>query len=207
MALNQCPSGHVYDDQKNPVCPYCSGSGDVGVIRPLAPGFQAPQFPKTVPIGGATPASAVPLPPTSPVASSAIPRTMPLDNPQTNKTVALNVNDRGIDPVRGWLVCLEGDKKGKDFRIHGEKNSVGRSGSNDICLDFDDSISKEANAVISYDSRNNQFFIQPGDGKNNLYINDHLLLLPVELHDYDVIEIGRTKLLFRSLCNPDFTWT
>jgi len=199
MAMKQCASGHVYDDQRNAGCPYCDGSGDVGVTRPLTQGFEAPEFPKTAPVGGA-------VPKTTPVASSDIPRTMPLDNPQTNKTMALNVNEKGIDPVRGWLVCLEGEKKGKDFGIHGEKNYIGRASSNDVCLDFDDSISKEANAVISYDSRNNKFFLQPGDGKNNIYVNEGLLLLPVEVHDYDVIELGRTKLVFRSLCNEGFNW-
>jgi hypothetical protein len=189
MAMKQCTSGHVYDDAKTPVCPYCTGNGNVGVTRPLNAGIAAPVFPKT-----------------SPVASSVIPKTMPLDNPETNKTMALNLNEKGIDPVRGWLICVDGEKKGKDFRICGEKNYIGRLRSNDICLDFDNSVSKEANAVISYDSRGNKFFIQPGDGKNNIYVNDNLLLSPAPLKDYDMVEIGQTKLIFRSLCNDNFKW-
>ena len=86
MAMKQCTNGHVYDDKKNPVCPYCTGSGNVGVTRPLGDAEEAPAFPKT-----------------SPVAGSVIPKTMPLDNPETNKTMALNLNEKGIDPVRGWL--------------------------------------------------------------------------------------------------------
>ncbi|MCL2109767.1 MAG: FHA domain-containing protein [Oscillospiraceae bacterium] len=212
MAMQQCANGHVYDDQKNPVCPYCTGSGNVGVARPLngnipqggnAPlGGNAPPFPKTAPLQN----NPAPFPKTSPVAASAIPKTMPLDNPETNKTMALNLNEKGIDPVRGWLICTDGAKKGKDFRICGEKNFIGRLKSNDVCLDFDDSISKEANAIISYDSRHNKFFIQQGEGKNNIYVNENLLLAPIELSDYDVIEIGKTKLVFRSLCNDSFKW-
>jgi len=189
MATKQCANGHVYDDQKTPVCPYCTGSGNIGVTRPLAGEMQAPAFPKT-----------------SPVASSAIPKTMPLDNPQTNKTVALNLNEKGIDPVRGWLVCVDGEKKGKDFKIRDGKNYIGRQSSNEICLDFDNSISKEANVIISFDARNNKFFIQSGEGKNNVYVNENLLLAPVELKDYDIIEVGQTKLIFRSLCNENFKW-
>jgi hypothetical protein len=189
MAMKQCASGHVYDDSKNLNCPYCTGGGNIGVTRPLTGGMEAPAFPKT-----------------SPVASSDIPKTMPLDNPETNKTMALNVNEKGINPVYGWLICTDGEKKGKDFKICNEKSFIGRQKSNDICLDFDNSISKEANAIISYDKRNNKFFIQNGEGKNNVYVNESLLLIPVELKDYDNMEIGQTKLIFRSLCNDNFKW-
>ena len=191
----------MYDDQVNPVCPYCAGSENVGVARPLG-GMEAPAFPKTAPLAN-NPAA---FPKTSPVASSVIPKTAPLDNPETNKTMALNLNEKGIDPVRGWLVCIDGKKKGKDFRICGEKSYIGRLKSNDICLDFDDHISKEANAIISYDSRHNKFFIQQSEGRNNVYVSENLLLTPVELKDYDLIEIGTTKLIFRSLCGDAFIW-
>lgn len=226
MAMKQCPGGHVYDDQKTPVCPYCTGSGNVGVTRPLAgappvqaPVFQAPppqapppqSLPPQAPAFQPPPvnpaAASAPIPKTAPLQQSApIPKTMPLESPETNKTMALNTNDMGIDPVRGWLICVDGEKKGKDFKIRSEKNYVGRQSSNEICLDFDNSVSREPNAIISYDCRNNKFFIQPGEGKNNVYLNDSLLLTPVELNEYDIIEIGKTKLTFRSLCNEKFKW-
>ena len=191
MATKQCDKGHLYDDRKDPACPYCTGKGDVGVLRPLTPpaGADAPVFPKT-----------------SPAAGAGIPGTLPLNNPEINKTMALGVNEKGINPVCGWLICVAGEKKGKDFRIVGEKNYIGRMPSNDICLDFDNSISKESSATVNYDMRTNKFFIQPGDGKNNVYHNGELLLAPAELKEYDTIEIGRTKLIFRSLCNNQFKW-
>jgi hypothetical protein len=193
MAMKQCESGHVYDDSKNLTCPYCTGDGNIGVTRPLNAGMEAPSFPNA-------------FPQTTPLAASSIPKTMPLDNSETNKTMALNLNERGINPICGWLICVDGEKKGKDFRICSEKSYIGRLKSNDICLDFDDSVSKEAGAAISFDKRNNKFFIQGGEGKNNIYVNENLLLVPVELKDYDIIEIGKTKLLFRSLCNENFKW-
>jgi hypothetical protein len=201
MAMRQCANGHVFDDLKNTDCPYCTGGAGIGVTRPLGSSIEAPAFPSTAPLQ-ATPA----FPKTSPVAASEIPRTMPLDNPETNKTMALNINESGISPVCGWLVCVEGEKRGKDFRICGEKSYIGRLRSNDICLDFDNSISKESNAVISYDCRNNRFFMQPGEGKNNIYVNESLLLAPIELKDFNIIEIGQTKLMFRSLCSEFFKW-
>ena len=41
-----------------------------------------------------------------------------------------------MHPVVGWLVCIEGPSKGKDYRMIAEKNFIGRSPEMDIriCL-------------------------------------------------------------------------
>ena len=201
--MQQCPNGHLYDDSKNSSCPFCSGSG-MNATVPLA---QQPQpqpapavdaFPKTMPLNQPAPAAAPQeIPQTAPVSSS------------IGVTTYVNsvVNAQGIVEVRGWLVCLDGARRGEDFTIRGEKNTIGRGVTNDIKLDFDNSISKGVNAIIAYDSRNNKFIIAPGaDSKNNMYVNDELLMIPVEIRDYDIIEIGQTKMIFRSLCNEKFNW-
>lgn len=87
-----------------------------------------------------------------------------------------------------------------------EKNSIGRGSQFDINLSFDNAISKDGDAVITYDSRGRKFFITLSTGKNNVYHNGNLLLTPEEIKDYDVLEIGSTKLVFRSFCNGDFTY-
>lgn len=203
MEMKQCVSGHFYDASKNPQCPYCAGGSDIGVTRPLGneSGMyktaqvayaEAPAFPKTAAIGS--------------TAYDNIPPTMPLNSPETNKTVALQVNEQGIDPVRGWLVCVNGKKKGKDFRIHSEKNFIGRSKSNDICLDFDETVSREVTTIVTYDIRSNKFWAQSGDGKSNIYLNDNIVLVPMELNNNDVLTIGQTELMFVSFCNSSFKW-
>ena len=121
-------------------------------------------------------------------------------------TVALNVSDAGIAPVCGWLVVVEGDHKGVSFPVHSEKNTIGRGSDFDIDLSFDKAISKEGDAVITYDSRGKKFYVTLGSGKNNVYHNDGLLLTPEEVKDYDVIEAGATKMVFRSFCNDEFTY-
>ena len=114
---------------------------------------------------------------------------------------------RDIYLIRGWLVCIEGDKLGADFKIYSGNNTVGRASTNSIVIDFDDTVSKDANMYITYDDREAVFYAHIGGAaRNNVYVNSHLLLSPVELKDYDVIELGRTKLMFRSLCNDIFTW-
>jgi len=214
MAMQQCPNGHLYDDSKNSTCPYCGGNGSIDVTVPLDGAM--PQgggmFPPTAQLGGFGADGAVYTPPQPQVieqrpAAEDFPETMPVGTPfekTTYKTDA--VNENGIAEIRGWLICIDGPKRGVDFRIHGEKNSIGRGEENEIKLDFDTSISKGVNAIIAYDSRNNKFFIYQSASKNNMYINNTLLLTPVELKDYDVIEIGETKLVFRSFCNESFTW-
>jgi len=205
MEMKQCTSGHFYDQSKNPQCPYCSGGSDIGVTRPLGneSGMyktaqvsyaEAPAFPKTAPINSAM------------LYRDNIPPTMPLNSPETNKTVALQVNEQGIDPVRGWLVCVNGKKKGRDFRIHSEKNFIGRSNSNDICIDFDETISREGGAIVTYDVRSNKFWIQSGDGKSNIYLNNNIVLVPLELNNNDVLTVGQTELMFMSFCNSSFKW-
>lgn len=202
MEMKQCANGHFFDAAKNPQCPYCSGGSEIGVTRPLGNEggsftyAEAPAFPKTAPLGGMT----------SNTGAGVIPPTMPLNNPETNKTVALQVNEQGIDPVRGWLVCVNGKKKGKDFRIHSEKNFIGRSKSNDICLDFDETVSRECHAIVTYDVRANKFWMQSGDGKSNIYLNDNIVLVPAELKDNDVILVGQTELMFMAFCNNNFKW-
>ena len=158
-------------------------------------------FPQTAPIE----AQSKYTPPQ--VIQNSVPPTIPV-GPQFAATTYKEdtVNDKGIVEVRGWLVCLEGSKRGVDFKIHAEKNSIGRGPENDVNLDFDSSISKGVNAIITYDNRNNKFYLYQSISKNNIYFNNQLLLTPVELKDYDVLEIGETKMIFRSLCNDDFKW-
>ena len=197
--MKQCERGHIYDENLYASCPYCEQNSGAGV-RPLENGGAAPAFPKTAPLdSGVTPN---------------FPATMPIDPPaapapakkEMSATIALNDTEAGISPVCGWLVVTEGEKKGISFNIHSDKNLVGRGTSFDINLSFDKAVSKEGDAVITYDSRGKKFFITLAAGKNNIYHNGNLLLTPEEIKDYDLIEIGATKLIFRSLCNDEFTY-
>ena len=213
MAMQQCPNGHIYDNAKNSSCPYCSTNNSVNVTVPLSdPQFQAGgnAFPQTAPLDGFPQQGYVAPQPM--VANGGAQNNFPPTEPIEDKfepTIYKEdvVNEKGIVEVRGWLVCVDGEKRGEDFKICGEKSTIGRGDGNDIKLDFDSSISKGVNATISCDLRNNKFFILLGESKNNNYVNDNMLMTPVELKDYDVIEIGSTKLIFRSLCNDSFNWT
>ena len=60
-----------------------------------------------------------------------------------DKTMAYWSKDVNIDPVVGWLTCIEGAEKGKDFRIVSERNFIGRGDDMDIQLTGDNSISRK----------------------------------------------------------------
>ena len=198
--MKQCPKGHIYDERKSSDCPYCRNEG-AGSFQPIGmPGGMQPEFPKTVPISA--PADNGGFPPTMPVDTSPAP-----SNSGMSVTIALDETESGINPVRGWLVAVEGEKAGVSFPIHGEQNSIGRGQKFDINLSFDKAVSSDGNAVIAYDSKNRKFFLSPilGKGKNNIYHNDSMLLMPTEISDYDKIQIGSSTYVFRSFCNESFT--
>ncbi len=198
--MKQCEKGHIYDEKSYSSCPYCNQAGAAGV-RPLGSG-SAPGFPKTTPLDTG---SAPGFPNTTPRDAPA-PSAPPRPKKEMSATIALDVSDAGISPVRGWLVVTEGDNKGMSFCVHSEKNAIGRGSGFDVNLSFDKAISKEGDAVLTYDSRGKKFFITLSAGKNNVYHNGNLLLTPEEVKDYDVIEVGATKLVFRSFCNNEFTY-
>lgn len=109
-------------------------------------------------------------------------------------------------PVVGWLVCIEGNDRGRDFRLHAGYNSIGKSPSNDVSIASDNTISRERHAVIAYDQEENLFFFAPANGVNLLRLNGKVLMAPAEIKSNDILTIGKSKLLFIPLCTDSFQW-
>lgn len=210
--MKQCNNGHIYDETRYGDCPYCKNDGSIG-SRPLS-GAGGGAFPKTMPLQQPDASAKQDNDRSSAVSELDVTVAKPVTAPHEPRavkgemgvTVALNLTDSGINPVRGWLVVIEGEKKGTAFTIHSEKNSVGRGSMYDVNLSFDRSSSKDGDAVITFDARKCDFYISPASGRNNVYLNDNILLQPEKLEDYDILEIGATKFVFRSLCNEQFTY-
>ncbi|TYQ16967.1 UNVERIFIED_CONTAM: FOG: FHA domain [Acetivibrio alkalicellulosi] len=112
----------------------------------------------------------------------------------------------GIEPVVGWLVCIEGEQRGKDYKIRRGKNFIGRSDEMDIAILGDLTISRKNHAALSYNPKQRNFFLIPGDGAGLVYLNNEVVFVPVEISAYDVIEIGKSKLIFLPLCGIHFDW-
>ena len=111
-----------------------------------------------------------------------------------------------IQPVCGWLVCIEGPRQGKDYKIHEGKNFMGRADDMDIQILGDNKISRRNHAVIVYDPKKHETVLLPGDSNGIVYHNDSAVYMPVVLSVYDVIELGKSKFLFIPFCGEHFRW-
>ena len=123
-----------------------------------------------------------------------------------DKTMAYWSKDVNIDPVVGWLTCIEGAEKGKDFRIVSERNFIGRGDDMDIQLTGDNSISRKNHCSISYNPKKRIFMITPGQTNGLIYIDNEALYDTRELKAYNLIEIGESKFIFVNLCGENFDW-
>lgn len=106
----------------------------------------------------------------------------------------------------GWLVCIKGNMIGESFPIREGKNRIGRSTAMDIILLYENSISREDHACITYDAANRSFTLTSFNEQNNIAVNDRKLSDSVILHDRDVITLGKCTLVFIVFCNETFGW-
>lgn len=199
MEMRKCERGHYYDASIHTECPYCmSEGGRESIERTMPLDMQTETASnKTMPINSAASNANVTRPLFAAVQEA---------DPGEGRTVALIQKEMGIDPVVGWLVCINGREKGRDYRIHSDNNYIGRSDKMDICIRGDETISRENQAVITYDANDNSYFFSPGDGRSIVRVNDKAIFQTVELKAYDRLEIGKTGLLFLPLCGENFEW-
>ena len=197
MAIVKCENGHFYNNEESANCPYCSGTSALGNTIPLDGGNVAPLDNN---IGATIPLEAVQQ------TAGAINPTMPI-NPDGGVTVIIdNDSNSEIKPVRGWLVVIEGKKRGMDFKIHNGMNTIGRDKTNDIHFDFDPTVTGKNACSIAYDDVDTLFYIVLGESKNLVRLNRKPVFGTTELKDNDIVQIGETKLVFRSLCNETFDY-
>lgn len=195
----RCQEGHFYDPAKHSSCPWCGKPLDMGGAP--APGAEVAAQ-KTVPLRGPETApqtwpSPPPLPPEYGAAGA---------GPMPGATKRLVREQLGMDPVVGWLVCLEGPERGRDWRIHSEKNFIGRAPTMDVCISSDEAISREKHATITFEPKKQTFWLVPGDSSGLVYLNGEVLYTPAQLKERDVIELGKTKLVLVPFVNESFRW-
>ncbi|SFV68616.1 Conserved domain protein [hydrothermal vent metagenome] len=127
--------------------------------------------------------------------------------PWQRKEILSNENIKpSIAPIVAWLVIIEGENRGQDFRVIPAINTIGRDKSNTIFIDIADyEISREKHCIIEFDVKNNQFYLERGMSTtylNNKRVGGDGSLLNVG----DIIEIGSTKMKFIPFCTEDFSW-
>lgn len=218
MEIVRCSKGHFYDSEENSTCPMCAAENSVsiqGVENILATDAFA--------FKGST--QAVPSPtvfvgkpegkvqryaPTVGVGFNGSGRvesymaTMPISPVVASRDAGSAAEV--FNPVVGWLVCVEGPSRGKDYRIRNQYNYIGRSSRMDISIPEDAYISNENSAIIAFDDVERAFFFGPGSGHNAVRVNGQMILTTTMIQPYDMLTVGKTKLIFVPLCGDRFDW-
>lgn len=214
IKMIECPNGHYYNAATHASCPECAKVGGASA---------EPNFPKTTPPGGGAPMQAAPIGHTMPVGGgnaggANLGHTMPVNNAGGSVGGAATPfgvptmpggglsADSQLEPVVGWLVCIDGPLRGVDFRIHDGYNYIGRE-EGDIHIHGDSQISRQKHAVISFYAKRQSFHVGPADGRNIIELNGEPVFSPVEMKSFDVLTVGSTKLMLVALCGEKFSWT
>ncbi|MGM0508834.1 MAG: FHA domain-containing protein [Fusobacteriota bacterium] len=177
MKMKKCDNGHLYNSSKHEDCPYCD---EKAIEKPKKKNKKGSSNSKS--------------------------NTMSNTSDEVGKTMAYWSGEYGIDPVVGWIVCIEGSERGKDYKIRSEKNFIGRSEDMHITITGDKKISRRNHAVISYNPKERNFMIIPGGGTGIIYLDEEAVYGPMELSAYKVIEMGDSKFIFIPFCGQHFEW-
>lgn len=233
MEFKQCSKGHFYDPSVTDTCPQCAAEAaggnrfqyDIGATTPASMedyGATESVSPCDNFFSGGNADMGATMPPMMGGGTGMGETMAPIQgngfiagnfpggggvedySDATQPTIVAGVE--GFSPVTGWLVCVDGAAKGTDYRIRAGYNYIGRAEHMDICIAGDNQIGRDRHAMIAYDQEERVFFFGPADGKSIVRLNGKMVMVPSELHTYDIITIGSTKLMFVPLCGERFNW-
>lgn len=114
--------------------------------------------------------------------------------------------EENIKKIVGWLVCIFGPEKGKDYKIHSERNFIGKGDNNDICLRLEKNIEYYNHCSITYNPKQRIFVITPGASSQIVYVKNRAIYETTEIQNYDILEIGSSKFVFLAFCGLNFDW-
>lgn len=229
MNMKRCSKGHFYDGDQYKTCPHCASQeapGEPGVTRPITQGIPTPgPHPNPAPVN-------MVRCPNGHYYDASIYSKCPHCTGITEQIKVCEVCGKSYDAkkytscphcqkkgndspptvalfqknVVGWLVAVKGPHKGKDFRLQTGRNFIGRDDMMDVCLRYDNAVSRNKHAVLLYEPKGCTFFITPGESHELAYLNGEVLLDAKPLKSGDILTLGRSDLMFVPFCRPDFNW-
>ena len=182
MAVVCCEKGHYYDDVKYSECPHCKDGidkirketyiDDIEKLKTQA--FAAREFDdkKTVAL-----------------------YMEPREKDDASKTIGAYNFEAGTALLTGWIVCVNGPLRGRDYKLFHGWNRIGRSLSMNICIADDEKISDYNHAAIVFDDRSIKFYIINEEGTST-YLNGNYIVGSEEIKSGDRIQIGDSELIF-----------
>ena len=213
MAVVRCNQGHYYDDEKFSRCPHCgifAGVEEKKGKNVEKKGFfsaftRSKDDSKTVAKHESNYTDNRPMEDTVTVSLESVEKA-PVKKPSDDgKTIGMFSATKGNDYVTGWLVCIDGVEKGRDFRIRHGFNWIGRDYDMDVILQSDISVSRQKHCAIVYDDRGNSFSIVPNAG-NELYKNGQPIHEPESIKTGDIIRVGMQNYEFIAFCREGREW-
>jgi hypothetical protein len=112
----------------------------------------------------------------------------------------------------GFMVCIAGGLRGRDYKLRSGDNTIGRDADPrkfDITINDDNIISRETLIILNYNPGTNEYTLTGGNGAQAIVKRNNKPVMPttsVVLSPYDKILIGKTKFMFLPLCGEDFVW-
>lgn len=185
MAMVRCEADkHFYDNNKDATCPFCRSPRRSNIDETV----------------GITTNN-----PTTDSHPHTVAQTVEPD--PAAQTVAFWQKVTQFEPVVGWLVCIEGPNKGKDYSIKAGINQIGRDASRDvkIVMTGDLMISRVDHAELEYDDRSNEFYLIRKSNPE-VKVNGVKIRQPTLLHSHDLIQLGESNFIFIPLCGEKFRW-
>lgn len=189
MAIIQCEKMHFYDSDKYDDCPVCKKSAEfswryeddrtvsmdmMGQKKELEIHFTQEEVPN--PVQGEW---------------------------DSEKTVAAYHQESNL-LLAGWLVCISGNMRGKDYKIYPGFNRIGRDWDADICVQ-DAKVSRENHCSIVYDGKKCMFYLVPGKGTLT-YLENELVQKPIQIQEGTKIGIGDGIFELIPFCKGDHVW-
>lgn len=212
MAVVRCPKGHYYDDQRFSMCPHCgigagSESGNRSGKAPAAEEKKRHLFGWKERSAGAPAPQKLRDRELQDMELRDMELTVAYSEQQEDdqKTVSFYSAEKGNDYVTGWIVCVEGPEKGRDYRLHHGFNRIGRGTDMDVNVADDPSIARKSHCSIVYDGKTNQFSLVPSAGAITYY-NGSLLSNAEQMQAGDEIRMGSSVFEFIPFCRKGRVW-
>lgn len=190
MPVLRCENGHFYDSAKYEKCPHCARAREA-----------AGQAERDNPTQYMAPEDGADL---RKKAKQHLVEFVQQTAPREEKTISI-FSAGALHPVVGWIVCVGGREKGRDFRLHAGRNFVGRGLGMDISLPDDPQVHRENHCSIVYEPIQKQFMLVAGEGLPPS-LNGEMVSRSAGLQPMDTIEIGGSVFRFVPFCGEEFTW-
>ena len=195
MAKVRCEKGHMYDDNRFYTCPHCNVDVDIEQITKQTYNNMVERAGEYNPKVGSsieTVAGEV----TEPEKAYA-----PIPEEFNQSTIGAYIFGKQ-EPVVAWIICMNNDMRGQDFRLAEGRNIF--SNQTDAQIYLPDMKDGSGGMAITYASLDDSFHIEAGDSEvsiNGENINDHSVL-----EGQCVIDIDGYNLVFIPFCEFGRNW-